>query len=194
MQVILGSQSPRRKEILSFFSIPFKQVSSSFDEEAVPFEGGDPQAYANVLSKGKADALFSQFPHDVILTADTLVYREGKIYGKPRDEQQAFDYLKALKGQWHSVYTSLTIRYREQEHQRVEETRVLFNELTDEQIHTYYRTLPYADKAGGYMIQGAGCLVVKKIEGCYYNVMGLPTNALYQVLNSVGIDLWNYLK
>jgi septum formation protein len=193
VELILGSQSPRRKEILNYFLLPFRQVSSSFDEEAIEFQG-DPIAYAHLLSKGKGEILFYKFPQNLILTADTIVYREGKIYGKPKDEEEAFLNFKELGGNWHTVYTSLTLRYQETEKQAIEETRVLFNNLTDQQIKMYYKTLPYQDKAGGYTIQGAGSLIVNKIEGCYYNVMGLPLNSLRNLLLQFGIDLWNHLK
>lgn len=193
MTLILGSQSPRRREILSFFDLPFRQVSPHFDEDSIPFLG-DPQHYVQVLAKEKALSLTHQLPPSIILTADTIVYKEGKIFGKPSGEQAAFDYLKELSGQWHSVFTGLALYHYNQVFQAVEETKVLFNELNDDQIHTYYRSLPWADKAGGYMIQGAGSLVVRRIEGCYYNVMGLPVNALCSLLEKIGINLWQHLK
>lgn len=193
MPLILGSQSPRRREILDYFSFPFKQVPSSFDEESVSFEG-DPIQYAHLLSKEKAQMLAEKFPNDMIVTADTVVYRSGKIYGKPRDEREAFTFLKELSGCWHSVYTSLTLQYKAQQWQDMTETCVLFNPLTDEQIQTYYQKLHCADKAGGYMIQQAGGIIVKRVDGCYYNVMGLSINSLRSLLLNLGIDLWNYLK
>ncbi len=193
MTLILGSQSPRRREILNFFDLPFRQVSPSFDESSVPFQG-DPEHYVQQLAKEKALSLAQQLPPSLILTADTIVYKEGKIFGKPSGEKDAFNYLKELSGQWHSVFTGLALYHYNQMLHTVEETKVLFNELTEDQIHTYYRSLPWADKAGGYMIQGAGSLVVKCIEGCYYNVMGLPVNALCSLLQQVGIDLWQHLK
>lgn len=193
MQLILGSQSPRRKEILSYFSLPFLQAIPSFDEDSIPFKG-DPIKYVNELSKGKAQSLYDAFPNSIILTADTIVFKNGKIYGKPQNEEMAFAYLKELSNSWHTVYTGLTIRKENQEFQDITETRVLFNALTDEQIHTYYRKLPYADKAGGYMIQKAGSIIVDRMEGCYYNVMGFPINSLRKLLLHLGIDLWDYLK
>ncbi len=193
MQLILGSQSPRRREILSYFNIPFKQVSSHFDEDSIPFEG-NPQEYVKILAQGKLNSLISQFPSSVILTADTIVYKDGKIYGKPRDEQEAYQYLKELSGKWHSVFTGLSIYSQGKIFETLEETRVLFNSLTEEQMQIYHHIHEFADKAGGYMIQGSGSLVVKRIEGCYYNVVGLPINALCAVLNHAGIDLWKHLK
>jgi septum formation protein len=191
MQFILGSQSPRRREILEFFDIPFKQVSPQFDETSIPFHD-NPSEYVQLLAKGKADSLIYQFPDAIILTADTIVYQAGKIYGKPKDQQEAFTYLKELSGKWHSVFTGLTISLRGQDFQAQEETRVLFNVLTEEQVNIYIQKLACSDKAGGYMIQGAGGLIVKRIEGCYYNVVGLPLNALCSVLNQAGIDLWKH--
>lgn len=178
INLILGSQSPRRKEILSYFSIPFTQISPSYDEDSIPFDG-DPIQYVKTLSKGKAESINSDA---IIVTADTVVYRHGKIYGKPRNDAEAFEFLKALSGVWHSVFTGITVRKGNQEWQDVEETRVLFNALSDKQIHAYYQKLPYADKAGGYMIQQAGGIIVQRIDGCYYNVMGFPINKLNRTL------------
>lgn len=192
MELILGSQSPRRKDVLSFFNLPFRQVSPSFDEDAVPFEG-NPIEYVNTLSKGKALSLQDRFLNQAILTADTVVYKEGKIFNKPKDKQEAHQHLRELAGRWHSVFTGLTLSYAHQAWQQVEETRVQFNPLTEQQIYLYQHALCCTDQAGGYMIQGAGSLVVKRIEGCYYNVLGLPVNALHELLLKIGIDMWEHL-
>ena len=160
MHFILGSQSPRRGEILNYFNLPFKQISSDFDEASIPFQG-DPQAYVQALAKGKGSSLLSQFLSSLILTADTIVYREGKVYGKPKNEEEAFSYLKELAGQWHSVWTGVHVTLQDQAFQAAEETRVLFHLLTDEQIQAYHHAIPFMDKAGGYMIQGPGSLIVE---------------------------------
>lgn len=191
--LILGSQSPRRREILGYFSLPFVAISPNFDEEALPFTG-DPILYAQTLAKGKAESLASQYRDHLILTADTIVYRGGKIYGKPAGPDEAFNFLKELSGHWHQVYTAVHLIHPHGSLSGIEETKVLFNELSDKQIHSYYRNLPYEDKAGGYSIQGAGGVIVKRIEGCYYNVMGLPINTVRDLFNQVGIELWDYLK
>lgn len=193
MQLILGSQSPRRREILSYFKLPFRQVSPDFDEDSIPFHD-NPQEYVKILARGKADSLAPQFPTSIILTADTIVYKEGKIYGKPRNEQEAYQFLKELSGKWHSVFTGLSVYSQGQIFQAIEETRVLFHTLTEEQMQIYHHIHIFADKAGGYMIQGSGSIIVKRIEGCYYNVVGLPINALSSVLHQAGIDLWKHLK
>lgn len=192
MSLILGSQSPRRKEILNYFHLPFSQVSSSFDESSVPFEG-DPISYVSKLSQSKAFNLIPQYPNATILTADTIVYREGSVYNKPRDEEDAFLTLKSLCAQWHQVFTCVSIYYGGHIESLVEETRVLLNDLSDEEIRKYHQSINFLDKAGAYAIQGTGCLLCKKIDGCYYNVMGLPINAVRKLLTKSGINIWDAL-
>lgn len=191
--LILGSQSPRRKEVLSYFSIPFKQVSPNFDEDSILFKG-DPYDYIKQLSDGKATSLASLFPNNLLLTADTIVYKGGKIYGKPANESEFYQYIRELEGQWHSVFTSLTLRNGPEVFQQTEETRVLLNNTNENQMKLYHNHLPWQDKAGGYMIQSTGSLIVKRIEGCYYNAMGFPVNTLRDLLMKVDIELWSFLK
>ncbi len=193
MQLILGSQSPRRKEIISFFGLPFEQISSTFDEEAVPYDG-NPTEYAKTLSRGKAENLALKHPKALILTADTIVEREGKLYGKPRDKAEGFAFLKELTGHWHNVYTAVTVIKDGKELSCIELTRVLFNSLTDHQIDHYLESLHCYDKAGSYAIQQSGGLIVQKIDGCYYNVMGLPINTVWRLLKEFDIDLWDHIQ
>jgi septum formation protein len=192
-RLILGSQSPRRKEILSYFDLPFDQISPNVDEDKILFKG-DPGEYVNTLSKMKAEVLQLQYPDAIILTADTVVYRNGKIYNKPKDEQEAFQALSELVGQWHSVFTGVTVSTQDNQYHQWEEARVLFNPLTPEEIRHYHKRIHWADKAGGYAIQMGGGLIVRRIEGCYYNVMGLPINTVRTLLQKVGIELWDYVK
>jgi septum formation protein len=191
--LILASQSPRRQEILGYFSLPFKAVTSHFDEGLIPFED-NPTDFVVQIALGKAKALLSSFPNDAILAADTTVYREGKNYGKPANVEEAFQALSELAGQWHSVFTGLALVKDNQIWTTYEETRVLFNPLTPEEIRHYHKKLHWSDKAGGYAVQMAGGLAINRIEGCYYNVMGLPINSVRRLLLNVEIDLWNYLK
>lgn len=193
IRLILGSQSPRRKEILEYFSLPFEQASPKFDERSVYFEG-DPIAYVLNLSKGKAESLHQHFPKAAILTADTVVYFEGKVYNKPENEEEAFRYLSELAGRWHSVFTGMTLQYDEQIYPYYEETRVAFNPMTAKEIRLYHSKIHWADKAAGYAIQMGGGLIVRKIDGCYYNVMGLPINGVHILLKKIGIELWQYVK
>lgn len=191
--IILGSQSPRRKEILGYFSLPFEQANSDFDEEAVPYMA-PPQNYAASLSRGKALALTAKFPEQWILTADTIVFCENKVFGKPKTLEEAHSFLQHLQGRWHSVFSAVTVCKGNQEFTEVEETRVLFNELTRDQIQKYHEKTLWNDKSGGYTIQMAGGMIVNKIDGCYYNVTGLPVNTVRKLLLCAGIDLWDYLK
>jgi septum formation protein len=190
---ILGSQSPRRKEILSHYSLPFEQASPPFDEDSISFHG-NPAAYAAALAKGKADSLSTLYPNDTILTADTIVFKDGKVYSKPRDIQEAARFLEDFSNSWHSVFTALILKKGNAVHETIEETRVLFNPLTDSQIQNYLEKTIWMDKSGGYTIQKGCGILVRKIEGCYYNVLGLPTNSLHEIFRRIGIDLWHYLK
>lgn len=192
-RLILGSQSPRRKEILKFFNLSFEQVTPDFKEESIHFRR-DPIKYVLSLAEGKAQSLKLHYPKDIILTADTIVYRMGKVYNKPKDEQEAYHMLSELVGKWHSVFTGVAILKGEILHSGWEETRVLFNSLTESEIRHYHQKIHWADKAGGYAIQMAGGLIVKKIDGCYYNVMGLPINTVHTLLKRIGIELWDYVQ
>jgi septum formation protein len=192
MRLILGSRSPRRCEILRYFSIPFEQVSSHFAEELVPFEG-DPIAYVSTLSKGKGISLVAHYPKAVIVTADTVVFKDGKIFNKPANREDNLTMLQELNGSWHSVFTAVTAMKESDQITSYQETRVQFHHLTDHELNLYVRAFPGEDKAGGYGIQMGGNMIVRRIEGCFYNVMGLPMSALQDVLNKVGIDLWHYL-
>lgn len=192
-RLILGSQSIRRKEIMSQYSIPFTQATPPFVEEAVPFTG-DPKEYVTTLSRGKAESLSHAYPNAILLTADTVVYCKGNVFNKPRDLDEAITFLSTFSGHWQSIFTGVTIRSGKEEYFDVEETRILFNELSQEQIRAFLSSIHWHDKAGGYTIQGIGNLLVRKIEGCYNNVTGLPVNTVRKLLLNVGIDLWHYVK
>lgn len=191
-KILLGSGSPRRKEILGYFKLPFEQIASSFDEESVPFNGS-PVDYVLKIAQGKLDSLASKYQDDIVITADTTVYRAGKIYAKPLSLEEAFSFLKELQGKWHSVYSAVCIRSPLGIESDCEETKVLFNSLSDEQIRHYHTHIDWRDKAGGYAIQQSGSLLTRRIEGCFLNVMGLPINALGRLLKKHGIDLWDSL-
>jgi septum formation protein len=192
MQLILGSTSPRRKEIMEFFSYPFVQESPNFDESTVPFLG-DPKSYVSTLALEKAHALKLKHPDSIIVCADTEVYLDGKCLGKPKDAQDAFKMLSSLSDRWHSVFTGLAVITPTVTLCEAEETEVECNSLSPQDIHRYLTALHLHDKAGAYAIQESGSLIVKKIVGCYYNVMGLPINTLRKLLLQAGIDLFDYI-
>ncbi len=193
MKIILGSQSPRRKEIMEFFSLPFEQVPAHFDEDSIPFSG-DPALHAITLSQKKAEVIAHKFPNEIILTADTVVFFNGKLYNKPLDAQEAFSFLKAFSGKSQQVITGVTVRRGSEVFSKHEETTLLFNKLSDSQIRKFHSKCHACDKAGGFAIEKGGALVISKIEGCYYNVLGLPINTAALLLLNVGIDLWDFLK
>jgi len=193
MKIILVSQSPRRREIMDFFSLPFIQVASDFDEDSIPFEG-NPAKHAMLLSQKKAETLSIRFPKDVILTADSVVFCKGKLYNKPRDEHEAAAFLTTFSGNWQSITTGVTVRRGPEVYTDFEETKLLFHTLTPDQINKFHTHCYFLDKAGGYAIEKSGNLIVSRMEGCYYNVMGLPINTVQKLLLKAGIDLWDFLK
>lgn len=186
--LILGSQSPRRKEILSYFKIPFRQLTPDFDEEAAPVLM-DPALYATSLATEKARSLRGQ--GDWILGADTVVFKDGKYFSKPKDRQEARAFLQEFSGKWQIVVTGLALVHGDEVWVEHAETKVLFNSLSDREIEHYLDQNIWQDKAGGYTIVGHASLLVEKIDGCFYNVMGLPVNALKRLLSKVGVDLWS---
>jgi len=193
MHILLGSRSPRRAEIFTQLCIPFRQVPSEFDEEAILFNQ-DPKSYARELAERKAALLAIKYPEDLIVTADTVVHCDGKVYNKPRDLQEAASFLKDLSGRWHEVYTAVSARRGSIGYSEVDETRILFHPLSEEMISLYLKAFLPLDMAGAYAIQEGGGLLIARMDGCFYNVMGLSINALKVVLLKMGIDIWNFLK
>ncbi len=193
MTIILGSESPRRKEILQFFSIPFTQCSSNFDEESIVYTG-EPAKYVETLAGKKAEALSAIHKDKPILTADTAVFCKGKLYNKPKDRNEAFSFLSELSNEVHSVFTGVALSYQNTLYVLSEETKITFHDLSPDQINRYLDQIKFLDKAGSYAIQQGGGLLVKKLEGCYYNVMGLPLNSLRELLQKANIDLWSHIK
>lgn len=190
MKVLLGSKSPRRQEILQFFSLPFTVTSSPFDERTVPFTG-DPESYVKTLAEKKGEALVATYPDHLIITADTIVFFEGAILHKPDSPETGRKMLEALSGKSHDVLTAIAIRKNDTLFSAVETSHVTFNPLTEQAINAYLKQEHGMDKAGGYGIQETGSLLVNRIEGCFYNVMGLPVNTLQHLLSKFQIDLWN---
>ena len=186
MQLILASQSPRRKELLGLFRIPFSvrvaHIDEAMDSTLSPCDE------VSRVSRLKAEAT----PHedtDVVVAADTIVVCDGMILGKPKDELDAFRMLKMLSGKEHQVMTGLTVLRGDTAVVCTEVTDVHFRELTDSEIFAYIRTGEPMDKAGAYGIQGGAALFVEKLSGDYYNVMGLPVCRLAQILKSLAPEL-----
>jgi septum formation protein len=192
MELILASTSPRRRELLQLFKLPFRVVSPGFDESSVPFEG-DVERYVANVARGKALAVAKDHPEALVLAADSVVFRGNRVYGKPEDSESAVEMVHELSGGWHSVWTGVVMIREGRLEEAQEETRVEFNPVTREQIRAYHAVVPCLDKCGAYTIQGPGCLLVKRIEGCTTNVLGLPIQTLAQLAKRFGVDLWHYV-
>lgn len=191
-KVILASQSPRRAEILKALRVPFVVDHPSFDEETHPYNHNS-AAFVSELAHGKAVSIAPKHPEAVVIAADTLVFQNGRCFSKPVDRNMAVEFITALAGKWHSVFTGVCVAYNGQVRELAEETRVLFNPLTPAQVNIYLDAIDWRDKAGGYALQNNGSLLVSKIDGCFYNVMGLPVNTLQKLFEHFGLSLWDYL-
>ena len=176
--IILASKSPRRKELLSFITTDFAVKSADVDE-TLP-QGITPDKAVEYLSKIKAEPFKNE--NDIVIGADTVVALDGKILGKPRDDADAIATLKMLSGREHSVFTGVSVIKGENIETFSVQTKVKMFELTDEEIEEYIATDEPFDKAGSYGIQGKGSLLVEKIDGDYFNVVGLPISRLNRVL------------
>ena len=179
MNVILASQSPRRRELLGLFRIPFTVRAADIDETMDPNLPAE-QEVARV-SRAKAMATPAK-AEDVVIAADTIVVCNGKTLGKPKSKEQAVEMLTMLSGRDHQVMTGLTVRKGEDCRTVTEITHLHFRELSRREILDYVATGEPMDKAGAYGIQGGGALFVERLDGDYYNVMGLPVCRLWQML------------
>jgi len=182
MQLILASQSPRRKELMGLFGMPFIIRAADIDETMDP---GKP-AHLEVARVSHAKAAAT--PHDyedIVIAADTIVVCNGQVLGKPTDEADAFRMLRLLSGRDHQVMTGLTVLHRDKEEVCTEITDIHFRELSDREILSYIATKEPMDKAGSYGIQGGAALFAEKLCGDYYNVMGLPVCRLSQILKQI---------
>lgn len=182
MNVILASQSPRRRELMGLLRIPFTVRAADIDETMDP--NADPAEEVARVSRLKAEAA-TQSPEETVIAADTIVVCGGKLLGKPRDEADAFRTLQMLSGRAHQVMTGLTVRRGDSIRTHTEITDVYFRPLSEQEIRDYIRTNDPMDKAGSYGIQSGAAVFVEKLVGDYYNVVGLPVCRLYQILKEL---------
>ena len=186
MSVILASQSPRRKELLGLFHIPFTVRVADVDETLIP----GASAYSEVarLSRLKALAVERQ-DDDVVIAADTIVVCDGRILGKPHSREEAKEMLRLLSGRDHQVMTGLTVLRGENAVVVTEVTDLHFRVLTEQEIEDYVASGEPMDKAGAYGIQGGAALFCQKLNGDYYNVVGLPVCRLAEILRELAPDV-----
>jgi len=187
--IILASTSPRRKELLEKTKLPFTVKASDYKENLNL--NLKPRVPAKHLSLGKASAVASKCKKSIVIGADTFIVFKGKILGKPQTEKEAFEMLKRLSGDAHSVITGFTIidSDTKQTISKSVETKAFFRKLTNKEINNYVKSKEPLDKAGAYAIQGLGAVLVEKIDGDYFNVVGLPLNAVVQCLRVFGVDV-----
>lgn len=188
MSLILASQSPRRRELLGLFHVPFTVHAADIDETMDP--GKPPREEVARVSRAKAMAV-PRRPEDVVVAADTIVVCGGQVLGKPRDEADAVRMLTMLSGRDHQVMTGLTVLKDRQAVTCTEITDLHFRTLFQEEIEAYVRSGDPMDKAGAYGIQGGAALFVEKLVGDYYNVMGLPVCRLSMIFREIAPELMN---
>lgn len=181
-RIILASSSPRRSEILQNIGLKFEVVPSKYEEDLKPESFKNHGEYAVATAYNKVidvDKLLSNdsIKPEIIIGADTVVSLAGKVLGKPKDKSEAFKYLKELNGKQHTVYTGMVIKTRKDIQKFYESTSVFMAPLDDKTIQAYVDTSEPLDKAGAYGIQGFGGSIIEKIDGDYFNVMGLPLHS-----------------
>ena len=189
MAIVLASQSPRRQELLARIGVEdFKTLSLDIDE-SYP-EGLSPEDTVRYIAKKKCDAAAALCaPDDLIITADTMVFLDNDRLGKPHDEEDALRMLRELAGRGHTVCTGVTVRQGDRVLTESEATGVVFRPAEESELRAYIATGEPMDKAGSYGVQGKGALLVERLEGDFFNVMGLPVLRLSRMLAQFGIKL-----
>jgi len=186
LPIYLASKSPRRRKLLKQINLNFKSFTVDMEEKIKP--GEKPSVSVKRLSKEKLEIARQKVNHGIIITADTIVVLNKKVIGKPKDKKEAKRFLKNLSGKVHTVYTGFSIYNSENKMLLTdyEKTYVEFRKLTTKEIDDYIKSGSPMDKAGAYGIQDDfGAVFIKKINGCYYNVVGLPLTKVYQTLMKI---------
>ena len=187
--IVLASGSPRRRELLERIGVTDFSVRVPEVEEYFP-EGLTPPEVVAYISREKAEAAARLCgPEDVVITADTMVFLDRQRLGKPRDEAHALEMLTALQGREHTVCTGVTVRQGARSCTESESTKVFFRPASEAELRSYIATGEPMDKAGAYGVQGRGALLVERLEGDFFNVMGLPVLRLSRMLARFGVVL-----
>ncbi len=182
-QIVLASESPRRRDLLTQAGIPFRTVSANADE----IKEGEPVDVVTSNAVKKAEAGQKLCPDQCVLGADTIVCLEGRIFGKPGNAEEAFEMLRALSGRWHQVYTGVALSDGDGRMLiEYDVTNVHFTNMSDEEITSYISTGEPFGKAGAYAIQGQAGYYIDRIEGSYSNVIGLPLTTVRKLLKETG--------
>ncbi len=187
MKIILASASPRRRELMNLITENFTAVSADIDE-TIPKNVSPPGA-SEYLARLKAERVSRDFPDEIVIGCDTTVVLEGEIFGKPADRNECFRFLAKLAGKTHQVITGCCIIYKNKNVSFSEVTNVTFKNLSISEIEAYISTGEPFDKAGGYGIQGKGALLAEKVEGDFFNIVGLPVSKLAEELRNFVNDI-----
>jgi septum formation protein len=187
--IILASASPRRKELLEKIGLRFKVEPSNYEEDMQ--SGLEPHEFAQKISLEKAEVVASRHKNAIVIAADTLIVSGSQILGKPHTENEARKILETINGKPHSVITGFSVidTGENKTLSKSVETKVYIRKLTSAEIDAYVKSKEPLDKAGAYAIQGLGAVIVEKIEGDYFNVIGLPLSALTEALKEFGINI-----
>lgn len=190
MKLILASQSPRRKKILSRLNIPFKIIVSGLDEPIFT-DTEKPVDYAQKLASLKCNDISKKYTDYLVIGADTIVVLNDKVMGKPKNKDDAINMLRKLSGNTHRVITAVSMQcaHNSINHSFHEDTKVTFRRIPSEYIYTYTDSPSPYDKAGSYGIQDWSAIFVDKINGCYDNVVGFPLSRFVFELKKIGINL-----
>lgn len=181
-KLILASASPRRAELLRNAGIAFTAQATRIPERRR--QGESPRKFAERLAREKAHAILARRPRSLVLGADTIVVVRGEVLGKPRDRSDARRMLRLLSGRSHQVTTAVCLAGPSFEDLRSETTRVTMRKLSEKEIRDYVASREPRDKAGAYAIQGIASRWISRIEGCYFNVVGLPVPLVYRMLRA----------
>jgi septum formation protein len=185
-RVVLASKSPRRREIFKQLGLKVLYKTADIDET---IDTGNPREFVTRMALNKCKEIFKKVDADcVVVAADTVVYANGRILGKPENSYHAAEYLTELSGNTHYVYTGLCVCYKHKCLKGYTKTAVTFKELTAEEISDYLETAEPDDKAGAYGIQGYGSQFITKVSGCYFNVMGFPVAKFYEILQELTVN------
>jgi septum formation protein len=185
--IVLASESPRRVDILRTLGISFSIIPPDIDETKLKDE--TPQEFVARISYEKANKVGQHFPDKWVIAADTIVVLKGKVLGKPKNERDAFNMLRTLRGKWHKVITGYCVLnlLKNVVYRDIVETKVFLRHMTDDEITRYIKTSEPMGKAGSYAVQGKGGYMVKEIKGSYTNVVGLPICEIAEALLSLGV-------
>jgi septum formation protein len=193
--LILGSGSPRRQELLASLHLDFTVIVPDVDEEAFHLKHLDPATLVQFLSRAKAQEVFKYNTKAYVIGADTVVALDGKIFGKPKDADDAYRMLTALQGRWHEVHSGITVFNPDKDPKALPFvcesrcTKVFMRSMSPEQVRTYVETGEPMDKAGAYAIQGYGAAIIERVDGCYFNVVGMSLNLLDNLFSQLNAPL-----